>query len=60
MKSLKKLLVIVLLLAAAAGAYYYYDKTHQPKPEDLYRLDEVTQGDIEQTVSANGTLNPVS
>ena len=60
MKLLKKLLAIVLLLAAAAGAYYYYDKTHQPKPEDLYRLDEVTQGDIEQTVSANGTLNPVS
>ncbi len=60
MKLLKKLLVIILILAAAAGAYYYYDKTHQPKPEDLYRLDEVTQGDIEQTVSANGTLNPVS
>jgi len=60
MKLLKKLLVIVLLLATAAGAYYYYDKTHQTKPEDLYRLDEVTQGDIEQTVSANGTLNPVS
>ena len=60
MKSLKKIIVIFLLLAAAAGAYYYYDKTHQPKPEDLYRLDEVTQGDIEQTVSANGTLNPVS
>ena len=60
MKLLKKLLVIVLLLATAAGAYYYYDKTHQTKPEDLYRLDEVTQGDIEQTLSANGTLNPVS
>lgn len=60
MKSLKKLFVIFLVLAAAAGAYYYYDKTHQPKPEDLYRLDEVTQGDIEQSVSANGTLNPVS
>lgn len=60
MKSLKKIVVIILILAAAAGAYYYYDKTHQPKPEDLYRLDEVTQGDIEQSVSANGTLNPVS
>lgn len=60
MKSLKKIAIIALILAVAAGAYYYYDKTHQPKPEDLYRLDEVTQGDIEQTVSANGTLNPVS
>ncbi|WP_047538044.1 efflux RND transporter periplasmic adaptor subunit [Methylotenera versatilis] len=60
MKLLKKILVIIILAAIAAGAYYYYEKTHQPKPEDLYRLDEVTRGDIEQTVSANGTLNPVS
>ena len=60
MKLLKKILVLIILAAIAAGAYYYYEKTHQPKPEDLYRLDEITQGDIEQTVSANGTLNPVS
>jgi len=60
MKSLKKILVLILLAAIGYGAYYYYEKTHQPKPEDLYRLDEITQGDIEQTVSANGTLNPVS
>ena len=60
MKSLKKILVFVILAAIAGGAYFYYEKTHQPKPEDLYRLDEITQGDIEQTVSANGTLNPVS
>jgi HlyD family secretion protein len=60
MKLLKKIFVFILLAAVAAGAYYYYQQTHQPKPEDLYRLDEVTQGDIEQSVSANGTLNPVS
>jgi HlyD family secretion protein len=60
MKSLKKIFVFILLAVVAAGAYYYYQQTHQPKPEDLYRLDEVTQGDIEQSVSANGTLNPVS
>lgn len=60
MHTLKKIIIIVILTTAAAGAYYYYQQTHQPKPEDLYRLDEVTQGDIEQSVSANGTLNPVS
>ncbi|MES2499118.1 MAG: efflux RND transporter periplasmic adaptor subunit [Pseudomonadota bacterium] len=60
MKSLKKIFVFIIFAAIAAGAYYYYEKTHQPKPEDLYRLDVVTQGDIEQTVAANGTLNPVS
>lgn len=60
MKLLKKIVVFIVLVAAAAGGYYYYQQTHQPKPEDLYRLDEVTRGDIEQSVSANGTLNPVS
>ncbi len=60
MKILKKLLLFIVLAAVAAGAYYYYKRTHQPKPEDLYRLESITQGEIEQTVSANGTLNPVS
>jgi HlyD family secretion protein len=59
MKIIKKLIYVVILAVVAAGAYYYYQQSHQVKPEDLYRLDEVTQGDIEQTVSANGTLNPV-
>lgn len=60
MKMLKKIISLVILAAIAAGAYFYYQKTHEIKPEDLYRLDEVTRGDVEQTVSANGTLNPVS
>lgn len=60
MKMLKKIIPLVILATIAAGAYFYYQKTHELKPEDLYRLDEVTRGDVEQTVSANGTLNPVS
>lgn len=60
MKIVKKLLFFIFLAALVGGGYYYYQVTHQPKPEDLYRLDSITQGDIEQTVSANGTLNPVS
>ena len=60
MKTLKKLLLLIILAAALGGAYYYYKITHQPKPEDLYRMASITEGDIEQTVSANGTLNPVS
>lgn len=60
MKSLNKIIFIIVLLALSAGAYYYYQRTNQAKPEDVYRLAEVTQGDIEQTVSANGTLNPVT
>lgn len=60
MKSLKKIIPVLILIAIAGAAYYYYRVLNQTKPEDLYRLDEVTQGDIEQTVSANGTLNPVT
>lgn len=60
MKMLKKIIIVIALAAIAGGAYYYYQKTHEVKPEDLYRLDEVTRGNVEQTVSANGTLNPVS
>ena len=48
------------LLVLAASGYYYYRQTHQPKAEDIYRLEQVTVGDIEQNVSANGTLNPVT
>lgn len=60
MKIIKNVTYLIILAITVAGAYYYYQQSHQIKPEDLYRLDEVTQGDIEQTVSANGTLNPVS
>jgi HlyD family secretion protein len=60
MKMLKKIIPFVILAAIAGGAYYFYQQSHQVKPEDLYRLDEITRGNIEQSVSANGTLNPVS
>lgn len=60
MKIAKKIITLLVILTLAAGAFYYYRKLNQVKPEDVYRLDEVTQGDVEQTVSANGTLNPVT
>jgi HlyD family secretion protein len=58
--SFKKIGLSLVLLAVAGGGYYFYDKSHQPKPDELYRFKEVTQGDVEQSVSANGTLNPVT
>ena len=57
--ALKKYSFILALLVLGAGAYYYYQNTHQTHAEDLYKLDEITQGDIEKSASANGTLNPV-
>lgn len=60
MKIAKKIISLLVILTLVAGAFYYYRKINQVKPEDIYRLDEVVQGDVEQTVSANGTLNPVT
>lgn len=60
MKSLNKIIFTLVFIAVAAGAYYYYQQSSKKNPADVYRLAEITQGDIEQTVSANGTLNPVT
>ena len=53
------LINIALILSFIFGAYYVYQLSHKKKPEDLYRLQPVTMGDIEQNVTANGTINPV-
>ena len=54
------LINIALILAFLFGAYYVYQLSHKKKPEDLYRLQTVVSGDIEQNVTANGTINPVT
>ncbi|MGI9130230.1 MAG: efflux RND transporter periplasmic adaptor subunit [Candidatus Methylopumilus sp.] len=59
-KLVHHLINIALILAFIFGAYYVYQLSHKKKPEDLYRLQPVTMGDIEQNVTANGTINPVT
>lgn len=61
MKShLKKIVVLLLLAGLAMAGYAYYKAKTKLRPEDIYRLEEVTQGDLSQSVSANGTINPVT
>jgi len=50
----------VLLVGAGAAGYFYYQRHQQVVPESLYRTEAVDRGDMVQTVSANGTLNPVT
>jgi len=57
---IKKIILLIILLGLAGGAFYYYKKRTSLQPEQLYRLQEITQGDVAQSVSANGTLNPVT
>ena len=59
-KIIKRIIFVAILFAVAAGAYYYYQKRATIPLEQRYRLQEVTQGDVSQSVSANGTLNPVT
>lgn len=60
MKLLNKVIITVASVTVLATGFYYYQTAYQAKPEDLYRLDKITTGNIEQSVSANGTLNPVT
>lgn len=62
---MKKILhspLALLLIAAcfSAAGYVAYRQLNQVTPEQQYRLQVVEKGDISQTVSANGTINPVT
>src|SRR5437899_2830588 len=53
-----KWIVIVLLVGGAAGGgYWYYKKYNSEAPQ--YQTAAVTRGDLTQTVTATGQLNPV-
>jgi len=46
-------------VAIALGGWAYWRNSSQMPLEQRYQLEEIAKGDITQTVSANGTLNPV-
>lgn len=58
-RMLKLSLLILAALALAGGGYYAYVQKAAADPHKRYRLQTVEMGDLTQTVSANGTLNPV-
>jgi len=59
-KVIKKIIIVTILSGLATGAYYYYKTSATIPLDQRYRLQEITQGDVAQSVSANGTLNPVT
>jgi HlyD family secretion protein len=60
MKPLVKTSLLTLVaLAFVGGASYWYLNRATLSPEQRYKLQAVEEGTITQTVSANGTLNPV-
>ncbi|MCP5228766.1 efflux RND transporter periplasmic adaptor subunit [Accumulibacter sp.] len=49
----------LLLVALTAGGVYWQSQNAALSPEQRYKLQAIERGEITQTVSANGTLNPV-
>jgi len=54
-----KFTLILLLVAIGAGGYYWWSKSQKQVELNRYRTVVLETGDVTQTVSANGTLNPV-
>ena len=58
--SLTKTLLAVVIggLAVGGGVWYVRDQAAQA-PEQRYKFQDIANGEVTQTVSANGTLNPL-
>lgn len=57
---LKNPFVLFLLVCALIGAGVFAWRQHKAvNPEQRYKLETVEKGELKQSVSANGTLNPV-
>lgn len=60
MKRINKIIIGVVVATGLIGGGIWYAKQRAAQdPETRYKLTAVEKGDVTQTVSANGTLNPV-
>ena len=60
MKRIGKIILATTVLAGLiGGGIWYANQRAAQNPEQRYKLGTVEKGDVTQTVSANGTLNPV-
>src|ERR1041385_3618555 len=57
-RNFKWLIVVVVAACAVAGGAWYFGNKNGDAPE--YQTTKVTRGDITQTVTATGSLNPVT
>ncbi|HMM53861.1 MAG TPA: efflux RND transporter periplasmic adaptor subunit [Candidatus Desulfobacillus sp.] len=56
----KTVLIVAIGCLAAGLAWYFYGNRGSVKPENRYKTQALARGEVTQTVSANGTLNPVT
>ena len=57
--SVRNSVLALLLVLLAGGGTYWYRQSGSESLEQRYKLQTIERGDLTQTVSANGTLNPV-
>jgi HlyD family secretion protein len=57
--TLKRSIIACILLLVLAGGVLIYRNNATLAPEQRYKLQTIEQGNLTQTVSASGTLNPV-
>ena len=58
MRSQTKIGVIAIALSLAGGGYYWRQQGDKDVAAHRYKTQNADQGDIQRTISANGTLNP--
>ncbi len=56
---LLKIMGVFVLILLNAGGYLYWKQWHIVPLQERYHFQALEKGDVTQTVSANGTLNPV-
>lgn len=60
MKHVGKIVITLTFLTALIGGGFWFAKQREAQnPETRYKLATLEKGEVTQTVSANGTLNPV-
>lgn len=57
---MKSLGIILAVTAIGAGGWIGYNKLVAPSPADTFVVKKLDRGDITQTVSATGTIEPVT
>jgi len=57
---MRGLTIAVVVAAAAAGAFGIYHQRNSKAPESKYRVETVDTGTVSETVTATGTISPVT
>lgn len=57
--SIKKIVILLGLLALSAGGYYTWQQDQDSQKKGKYKTQVLAIGDVTQSASANGALNPV-